>query len=469
MIKVRHNCGIAVAHTLHDAYSFIKSLQHRGREACGIAAVGNSIDVIKWVGNVSKVDLVDLHKILPAQNYQMFLAHVRYATKGREDRILQDAHPHTIGGKEIIKKDHIIIKNCNAAIIHNGQVDAKTFCNKNKEECDTKNILNFYWENESHEVIHKIPGSYTLAIADKRKKEIIVIRDRYGVRPGVLGWKDGKYCVVSEDIALKENGAKFIEELRPGSIYYLSFDGSFRRSDILKPTPKHCFFEWNYISDVDSFLNGVSSRRLREELGKELAKEFNLKEVDLITFLPRCPEVAARSYVKALGMEYKFSPIFYKLRGERSFQGTTQNDRQNSINSNLHILPGFQDSLKDKRVVLIDDSTIRGTNSNRAKELLISAGVKEIILLNYTPKIGVIGKDGKKRGCLFGVDIPPGDNFVVLTSDKKRNRTDKEISKELGLKIGFLSIEGMFRAFERVGIKREHLCYFCIGGKHPFE
>ncbi len=469
MAKVKHNCGIAVAHTLHDVYSFIKSLQHRGREACGIAAIGNTIDVIKWSGGVSKVDLTDLYKIFNASDYRVFLAHVRYATQGREDKVLDDAHPHTIGGTKIHRGDHIIIKNCDAVIVHNGQIDVKKVFGKDDGECDTKKILKMYWEKESHDIIKEIPGSYTLAIADKRRKEIIVMRDKYGMRPGVLGWKDGKHCIVSEDIALKENGAKLIEELKPGSIYYLSHDGGFRRRDVTKPSPKHCFFEWNYISDVDSVLNGVSSRRLREELGKELAKEFPLKDADIITFLPRCPEVAARAYARILEVESKFTHLFYKLRGERSFQGTTQKDRQSSINSNLHLLPEFDNVLKNKKIVLIDDSTIRGTNSKRARDLLIAAGAKEIYLLNYTPKIGVIGKDGKRRGCLFGVDMPPEDNFVVLSQDKKKNRTDQEISKELGLNLRFLSVEGMLKAFERVGIKRENLCYFCIGGKHPFE
>ena len=138
---------MAVTHTLHDAYSFIKSLQHRGREACGIAAIGSIIDVIKWTGGVGKVDLVDLYKILPAQNYKMFLAHVRYATQGREDRILEDSHPHVIGGETINKEDHIIIKNCDAVIVHNGQIDVNKVFGFDDGECDTKKILKEYWEN----------------------------------------------------------------------------------------------------------------------------------------------------------------------------------------------------------------------------------------------------------------------------------------------------------------------------------
>lgn len=462
-VKLRHNCGIAVTHTLHDAYSFIKSLQHRGREACGIAAIGKTIDVVKWSGSVSKVDLVDLYKLFPAKDYNIFLAHVRYATQGREDKILDDAHPHVIGGTKIYRGDHIIIKNCDAVAIHNGQVQVESV----DGECDTKEILKNYWASGSEDCIMKMKGSYTLAIADRRRNEVIVLRDSLGMKPGVLGLKDGKCCVASEDVALKDNGAKFLEELRPGSIYYLSFDGSYRRKDVVKPTPQHCFFEWNYIADIDSMLNGVGVRRIREELGKELAKEFNLKDVDIITFLPRCPEVAARAYARAIGKETKFVSLFYKLRGERSFQGTTKSDRNNSIKTNLHLLPEFENLLENKIIVLVDDSTIRGNNCQRARELLKNAKAKEIYLVNYTPKIGVVGKDGVKRGCLYGVDMPPDDDFVVRNGNK--NKTDDEISEALGMKTFFLSIEGLYRAFERAGIDRKNICSFCIGGKKPEE
>jgi len=314
-----------------------------------------------------------------------------------------------------------------------------------------------------------IPGSYTLAIADKRKKEVIVMRDRTGIKPGCLGLKDGKYCAASEDIALKENGAKFIEDLDLGTIYYLNPNGSYTKRKIISPKLKHCFFEWNYIADAESIINGLGVIRIRHELGKVLAEEFHPKDIDFITFLPRCPEVAARSYAKTLGKESKFRPVFYKLRGERAFQGTNSTERKSSIKSNLHVLPNMEKILKGKVIACIDDSTVRGNNSKYAKELFDKAGAKKVYFLNYTPRIGVIGNDGIPRGCMFGVDMPPEDDFIVRTKDKKGNRSNKEISEELGMEIYFLSVEGMLRAFEHLGIRKEDLCYFCIGGEHPFK
>ena len=110
-----------------------------------------------------------------------------------------------------------------------------------------------------------------------------MLRDRTGIKPGVLGWKDGKYGVASEDIAFRKNGGDYIEDLDPGTVYYLSPEGDYSKEAIVKPDVRHCFFEWNYIADVDSNLNQVSARRVRETLGEVLAEEFQPSDADLVT------------------------------------------------------------------------------------------------------------------------------------------------------------------------------------------
>lgn len=466
---IQTKCGLCVAHTLHDVYSFIRELQHRGRDACGIAAVGNRIDVMKWPGQVKNVDLEDLHKIFPAENYHTYLAHVRYATRGREDKILEDAHPHVIGGRVIHNGNHILIRDCDAVAVHNGQADLEHLVKNSKDICDTKLILKEYKKMGEHELIKKIPGSYTLAIADKKRKEVIVVRDKFGVKPGCLGLKDGKYCVASENVAFRDNGARFIEDLEPGTIYYLADNGGVRKAPELNPTKKHCFFEWNYIGNVESIINEVGVRRVRVELGRALAEEFNPEDVDVITYLPRCPIDAARSYAKAIGKEHQFTDVFYKLNSERAFQGANKENRSGSIKTNLHLLPRMEDLLVGKTIAVIDDSTIRGTNSSHAKYLLDKCKVKKIYYVNYTPKIGIIGDDGIPRGCNLGVDMSPEDHFIVRSEDGKNNRSNQEINDALGMDVHFLSSDGMFKAFERAGMKRENLCSYCIGGEYPFK
>tara|TARA_B100000686_G_scaffold299487_1_gene333293 strand:+ start:404 stop:1870 length:1467 start_codon:yes stop_codon:yes gene_type:complete len=468
--SVRHNCGFCVGHTLHDVYSFIRSLQHRGREAAGIAAVGeSSIDAIKWAGSVDRFDVTDLHKIFPSPRYHTYMAHVRYATSGRKDEILKDAHPHTLGGHVEDRGTHQLIRDCEIVAVHNGQIDQCFFPDVDlsamQSRCDTEALLYRYRREGEHSLLKNIPGAYTMAIADWRKRDVMVLRDRTGIKPGVLGWKDGKFGVASEDISFRNNGGDYIEDIEPGSVYYLTPEGDYTKENLVKPDLSYCFFEWNYITNVESRINGVSVRRIRESLGEMLAKEFNVPDADIVTFLPRCPEVAARSYAKKTGLP--FQHIFYKMRGERSFQGSTATDRRKSIDDNLQLLPGLKPHLQGKTVIMIDDSIIRGNNSIRARQLLYEElEVKRAYLVSYTPPIGITGEDGVARGCMFGVDMPPdppqGEEFVA------RGRTIDQISDKMGMPVVYLSPQSMIAAFRQAGVPESDLCTFCIGGRHPF-
>ena len=455
---MRHNCGICVCHTLHDAYDFISSLQHRGREAAGIAFVGKGkIDVIKWTGTVGSFDLKDLYKIFPSTSYQLYMAHVRYATRGRKSQLLEDAHPHVIGGEVYNGHHHQIITNCDAAIVHNGQINDLDPQEKEKYTCDTKLLLESYIKGSDATVFDKYPGSYTMAIADKSEDYISVLRDVAGLRPGVLGFKDGKYVVSSEDIALKENGGEFVESITPGSIYKIYSDGGFKRTVVKKSKKQYCFFEWNYIGHQDSIINGVSVRTAREALGEKLAEEFCPK-ADLVTYLPRCPEISARSFAKAC--RKPFHPVFYKVKSERSFQGSTSKERDLSIKNNLHIIPEAKKLIKGKDIIIIDDSIIRGTNIKRACQLALEHGANKIYFMSYTPPIGVIGEDKIPRGCHFGVDMPPDDNFII-------RRGFDDIDERI--EIIYLSPKGMTDAFASIGMPERKLCTFCIGGKYPYQ
>jgi len=473
--EINHNCGLCVVNTLHDAYSFIKSLQHRGREAVGIAAVSEDrIDVIKWKGVADDFDLTDLHKIFANHDFRLFMAHVRYATRGRKDKILEDAHPHVIGGKAEDRGSHIIITDCEMAAVHNGQVNEEYFSDMDKSMlrtgCDSEALIHFFREHGENNFLRRIPGSYTIAIADKRRKGIVVMRDGSGIKPGVLGWKDGRFGIASEDIAFRKNGGEVTEDLEPGTVYYLGLDGRYTKLKIVAPQIKHCFFEWNYLADVDSVLNGASVRSIRRNLGEILAEEFIPEDADLVTFLPRCPEVAATSYAATTKIPFEY--VFYKMKAERAFQGSTNSERRTSIDRNLYILPEIRDSLRGKTIVLIDDSTVRGNNIKKAGQLLHEAGVSKIYHLNYTPPLCIIGKDGIARGCFYGVDMPPNasedDRYAARSEDGTRNRTIDEISEEIGAQVHYISREGMFGAYERLGIPRENLCTFCIGGQKPF-
>lgn len=475
MEEVSHHCGIWVAHTLHDCHNFGKSLQNRGRDTMGIVARGHDrIDALKWIGDTDQFDIFDLHKIFPSEHYHTYLGHVRYATQGAKESgmemLLQEAHPHVIGGTAEYRGNHIIIRDCDAALVHNGQVDAAFLKEVPQEslktKCDTEALLWFYHLFGEKELLRRIPGAYALAIADKRKKDVIVMRDRHGIRPGVLGLKDGKFCAASEDIALLENGGHFYEDLSLGSVYYIEPEGMYHTEEIIPQQPRHCFFEWNYIAHTHALQNEVSVRILRMRLGEALAEEFRPDDANLVTFLPRCPEMAAIAYARKTKL--RFSPVFYKMKSERAFQGPTTHERKASIQNNLYLMDEALPLVRDKTLILIDDSLVRGNNAQHARRLLTEqGGAKKVYLANYTPPLGIIGDDGAPRGCLFGVDMPPEESkhhsFIA------RNRTLQEISEITGMNVVYLSMEKMLQTFESLGLPRNKLCTYCIGGKHPFE
>ncbi len=419
MAEVEENCGLCVAPELPDAYFTIKALQHRGREATGIAAISDKrIDVLKWTGTVGAFDLKDLHKIFPRQHhYHTYMAHVRYATKGRKepDQILEDAHPHVIGGKVEHRGNHTLILDCDAALVHNGQINEEYLeevdKSKLKTGSDSEAFLHYYMEKMETEILKNIPGSYLAAIADKRKKGVVVLRDRYGIKPGCLFKKGNRFGISSESVGAKADYGEVIGDLQMGAAYYL-FPDSKRPlpAQIVKADPKHCFFEWNYVAHVESTLDGLSVRRLREELGKEIAREFKF-DVDFVSYVPRCPEVAARTCAVALGKGEE-TDIFYKLRADRSFLESTLDARANSIKKNLFLIPEMKEKLSGKKILVIDDSFVRGNVLNRIAELIEETDVEKMYILSYTPPIGVIGEDGVKRGCSCGVDIPPDDKFL---------------------------------------------------------
>lgn len=458
--EITHNCGVVVAHSLHDVYCMMKDLQHRGRDAAGIAGIASDrIDVLKWIGTVSDFDLHGLtNAFFPIERgYHTFLGHVRYATRGGKDQLLEHAHPQFIGGNVEHRGNHIYATNCAAAIVHNGQVDLPT------EGSDSLALLQYCLDHGERNLICNIPGSYTAAIADIKRKDVIVIRDRVGNRPGDVILKDGKYCVVSEDIAARKNDGIWIEELARGHIYYFNPNGGFQREKVIKSERKLCFFELNYIASPESTLIGRSVSYVRAGFGVRASKEFR-PNVDYVTHVPNSPIHAALRYSIETGIPHLH--VFNKTRNKRSFQGPNQDERERVINEVLLLIPGIDRVIRGKSVLVFEDSTVRGTVVHRVAELLNSIGVKSYVY-NYTPPIGIIGADGVPRGCYFGVDMPSNDNFIARRNGK--NLTSEEISQIVGIPIGYLSLEGMLQVFDNVGIRADQICTHCIGGEHPFK
>jgi glutamine phosphoribosylpyrophosphate amidotransferase len=470
---IQSKCGVVVTHTMHDCYNFLKSVGHRGREATGIMGKGpDRIDVLTYEGPIISFDLDDLHKIFPGNMYHTFIGHNRYATKGKKDEILKDAQPITIGGERIDYGKHVMVRNCDAAIAHNGEVQDEYFgdllSKKFNTGSDSEKLLRYFLERGEFETLRNIPGAYTAAFVDRKRNEVVLARDRKGIQPGVIGKKDGKGCMASEDISFIENGGDPLEDMVPGSVYYFNPEGGVRPLEVVPAEHSHCMFGWQYLSDVNSILDKVSVRTHRFLLGEEAAVEFPPSyfpgDIDFVSYVPRCPEGSAWAYHRRTGIP--FEHVFYKPEHKRSFQGSTSEDRKESIENNLFLETRRGFSLKGKTGLFLEDSIVRGNVIKRARHLLYDvAGLKEAYFLSLTPPICGYGDDGEKRYCDMGIDMPrdpaKGDDYIA------RGRLLEEISKKLQTNILYLSKNGMFKAFNRQGLTRDNLCYFCIGGPHP--
>ena len=468
MGDVRHNCSISVTHNLPDAYDFLKAQDHRGPDASGIGALraDGLVDTVTWTGSIGAFDIEGLQELFP-NTYTFFFSHGRYATRGSDVPLLDEAHPITIGGEHYPNhaengRMHRIVRGARAAVIHNGQVPSLGYTDL-ETRVDSEQLLRYYLDHGPERTMRDVALAYTAVFADA--SGLRVMRDRSGIKPGVLGVKNRReYVVASEDVAIRKNHARVVENLEPGTIYELHPDRMPTKTRVLEPQTKRCFFEWMYISHLDTILDDRSVRSLREHVGRTLADEI-APDADFVTFLPRSPETAARSYANARGLD--FETVFYKLNKKRSFLEPNQKAREKSIEKNLFIKPEMRDVLEGRRVIIIDDSIVRGTNSRHLSKLLSNTGVEHAYLLSCTPRIGIIGDDGEPRGCEWGVDMPPDSEFIARDADTAQNRSARDISRIVGLDVRYLSVDGLKRSYQDAGINPETLCTFCIGGPRP--
>lgn len=455
--EIQCKCGIFVGHSVHDVYKGLKALQHRGHDSVGIAVKKNSsIDLIRWFGKVSDFSLNSLVNILGSG--ELVIGHVRYSTMRRKENadLFEGAHPRFIGGKVVDYskglKPHLIVRNSERVIVHNGNVpDLKL----SEGEIDTDVLLRLYEENGINFIMQNFLASYSAAILDVNLNEALVFRDRYKMRPLWIGEKDGNIIAASEDVAIWEVGGKPIREVHGGEVIQIPQKGrDFKTRQVVEQTPKTCFFEGNYLQSASSSLDGKTVFSIRRNLGNQIAQEYS-PEIDFVSYVPHSPEHIARGYSDSRKISLK--EIFYKVASERSFLGALQTSRDNSIGTNLFVLDNVD--LKDKKILIFDDSLVRGTVSRDAAKKLREKGVKWIGLALGTPILGPI-VDGEQRGCLWGVDMPPDDNFAI-----KRTRTVEKLKEETGFDdIYFISMEGLARAH---GKALSEMCTYCIGGRHP--
>ncbi len=429
-------------------YYALYSLQHRGQESAGIAVNDNgTILYHKDMGLVPEVfnDVVINHLKGGAA-----IGHVRYSTTGASYR--ENAQP-------IVVK----YKNGQMAIAHNGNLvnaaqlrdsleeQGAIFQTTNDSEVIASLISRHRIKNNCIEdtivnMMEDVKGSYALVILTAHK--LIGVRDSLGIRPLCIGQLGNSYVLASESCAIDAVGAKFVRDVKPGEIIIIDKNGFRSIQTEVQQSSRLCIFEFVYFARPDSFIDGVSVHQARIEAGRRLAIEHPVV-ADLVIGAPDSGLTAAMGFSMETGIPYGQGLLKNRYVG-RTFIQPDQGQREIGVRIKFNAM---RNVVAGKRLVMIDDSIVRGTTTRRIVQMLKEAGAKEVHMRVSSPPM--------MYPCYFGVDIPSRKQLVASS------RTVEEIRKMIGAdSLGYLSLEGLKKT--PIGAKCG-FCNACFNAEYPMD
>lgn len=428
-------------------YYGLYALQHRGQESCGMVICDDGLFYShKDLGLVNDVFTPEILSSLPDGN--MAVGHVRYGTTGRTNRI--NCQP--------IEVNHLKGR---LAIAHNGNISnayelrsslelaGAIFHTTSDTEIIAYIIIQERLTSPSIEAavskaVKRLDGAYSLVLMSAAK--LIAVRDKYGMRPLCYGMTpDGTYIVASESCALSAVGAKFMRDILPGEIVVFDESGVHSSKEHCNKCPESfCVFEYIYFARPDSVINGVSVHGSRKRAGEILAKRHPV-DADVVIGVPDSGLDAALGYSMVSGIPYGIGFIKNKYIG-RTFISPGQSNRTNKVKIKLNPIA---ETVKGKRVIMIDDSIVRGTTSAQIVKLLRDAGASEVHMRVSSPPF--------LNPCYYGTDIDSRDNLIAC------HHSIDEIAKIIGAdSLGYLPIEDLGELTCGRGF-----CNACFSGNYP--
>lgn len=449
--KFKDECGVfgILSNGLEDVSSItyygLYALQHRGQESAGIVVSdGMELNCHKDMGLVSDVFS---REILGSLRGTSAIGHVRYSTAGESN--VSNAQP-------IISK----FKLGSIAIAHNGNLVNSDVIRELLEDAgvifqttiDSEVILNLIargakkgLERAVVDAIQAIKGSYAIVMLTHDK--LIGVRDPNGLRPLCIGKLEGSFLLSSESCGLDAVGAEFVRDVEPGEIVIIDGDGikSIKFSE--KTKCETCSFEYIYFARPDSIIDGINVYTSRVSAGERLYEECPV-EADVVIGVPDSGAAAAVGFAKASGIPYGIGLIKNKYVG-RTFIAPSQEMRERAVRVKLNVL---KVNIEGKRVVLIDDSIVRGTTSRRLVEMLREAGAKEVHFRVASPMV--------MDPCYFGIDTPNRRELLASLAEIERIR--EQIGSD---SLGYLSIDGLLGALGG----KNGFCLGCFNGIYPIS
>lgn len=451
MDKLREECGVFGIFDHEEAarltYLGLYSLQHRGQESAGmVSSDGARLHAARGMGYVSEIFGQEQLSRLPGRSV---IGHVRYSTAGSVS--LLEAQPFLVDGYR-----------GQIALCHNGNLP---YASKVRGELELDGAI-FSSTSDTEVVLHKIARSRAMdligAIVDTfteiegaysmlflTKDCLIAVRDPRGFRPLCLGQLGDSYVIASETCAFDLIDATYLRDVQPGEILVINSEGLHSHFPLRKEKPAHCIFEHVYFSRPDSIVFGRSVNKSRHKMGQQLAREHPA-DADIVVPVPDSGTAAAIGYASESGLKFRFGLVRNHYVG-RTFIEPKQSIRHFGVKVKLNPV---RDLIEGLRVVLIDDSIVRGTTSKKIVQMVRQAGAREVHVR--------IGCPPTLAPCFYGVDTPTRDELIGA------NLSIDEIANFIGAdSLGYLSMEGLLRACGDPFGNRH--CTACYTNDYPIE
>lgn len=441
----------------NDIFDTLLTIQHRGQDAAGMVTYSGRFNIKKGKGLVrdafQKEDLSSLKG-------NIGIGHVRYPTLGGLG--VENAQPFISNipygiafafNGNIINFDSLkksLERDSRRIIISTS--DGELLLNLLAEEMGKELLFSpdFLFEAVKN-VFKKVKGSYS-AVALIKDKGILAFRDPYGIKPLIFGRKGKNFCVVSESVSLEALGYEIVRDVEPGEAVFYSTEGKLYTRKIVEKKHCPCIFEFVYFARPDSIIDGISVYEGRLNLGRNLAKEIKKKsiDIDMVIPVPDTSRPVAISLSEELGVRYREGLMKNRYIG-RTFIMPHQSKREELIRMKLSPVRNI---IRDKRVLLVDDSIVRGTTSKKIVKLVKEAGAKEVHFASSSPPI--------KHPCYYGIDMQTRGEIIAS------KRTTEGVRTLIGAdSLTYQAIDGLIEAVSNKEV--EDFCTACFTGKYPIS
>jgi amidophosphoribosyltransferase len=460
--KLKEECGVFGVVGVTDAANFVAlglhALQHRGQEAGGIVSHDpeHGFNSARRFGYVR--DNFTSHKLMETLPGELAIGHVRYSTAGSKGPTqIRDVQPFfgefSMGGAAIAHNGNIT----NAIALRKELIDrGSIFQSSSDSECIIHLMARSLQRDipsRMEDALRRVEGAFSVVAMTRTK--LIGVRDPLGVRPLVLGKIADGYALSSETCALDIIGAEYVREIEPGEMVVITADKGVESLNPFRPQkPRFCIFEHVYFSRPDSIIGDRSVYETRRQIGVELARETPV-EADLVCPVPDSGTPAAIGYAHESGIPYGMGIIRNQYMG-RTFIEPTEQIRNMGVRLKLNVNRAL---IKGKRVILVDDSVVRGTTSRKIKEMILDAGAAEVHFRIASPPTA--------WPCFYGVDTPQREKLLAATM------SEDEMRDHLGVdSIKFISLDGLYRAVGESSGRNDtspQYCDACFSGEYPIE